>query len=73
VDVTISLDDETERWVRGEAARRGESVSAFVDRIVRDALGEGRDYASAMRRYRSRPAQTLSTGRYPNRDELYNR
>jgi hypothetical protein len=74
MDITVALDDETERWVRREAERRGESLSTFVGGIVREALSEGHDYVAAMHRYRSRPTMDLSSGApYPSRDELHDR
>jgi len=73
MDVTIPLDEETERWVREEAARGGVSVSAFVARIVREALTDVQDYEAAFQRYRARSARSLSSGPHPTRDELYDR
>lgn len=74
-NVTITLDEETARWARIEAARQDTSVSRLLGDILRERM-EGRDaYTVARERYFSqeprihrRPDQPL-----PTRDELHDR
>lgn len=74
-NVTVTLDEETVRWARLEAARRDTSVSKLLGELLRDRMKEDADYASAMARYLSqapgghrRQGSTL-----PSRDELHDR
>jgi hypothetical protein len=74
-NVTITLDEETARWARIEAARQDTSVSRLLGDILRERM-ESRDaYSAARERYFSqeprihrRPDQLL-----PTRDELHER
>jgi hypothetical protein len=73
-NVTVTLDEETARWARLEAARRDVSVS----RLIRELLGERMvgqaAYEAAMHRYLAGRARPLKhAGRYPTRDELHDR
>jgi len=74
-NVTITLDPETARWARMEAARRNTSVS----RLVGEMLAEYRQRESridhAAQRFFSRPAARISdqSETYPDRESLYDR
>jgi hypothetical protein len=46
-NVTVTLDDETVRWVRIEAARRDESVSSLLRNLLREHMGGRAAQASA--------------------------
>jgi hypothetical protein len=74
-NVTITLDEETARWARVEAARKDLSLSKFVASLLRERMNKEDAYDAAMRDYLSRDAFPL--GRpgqpYPKRDELYDR
>jgi hypothetical protein len=74
-NVTISMDEETARWARLEAARRGVSVSRLVGEMLRERRRLAAGYAAAAERFFERgPASLKSAGqRYPTRDELYDR
>jgi hypothetical protein len=73
-NVTVTLDEETARWARIEAARLEMSVSSFIRNLLRERMGGQAAYAGAMNRYLSRPGLDLSGGRsYPSRDELHDR
>lgn len=74
-NVTISLDDETARWARIEAAKNDKSVSRFVAELLRRHMGEDDVYSRARRSFESRPARKLSRkgSRYPTRDEVHTR
>ncbi len=73
-NVTVTLDEETARWARIEAARREMSVSGFIRQLLRERMGGQAAYAGAMSRYLSRAGSNLSSGRpYPAREELHER
>jgi hypothetical protein len=74
-NVTITLDEETARWARLEAARRDTSVSSLIGELLREHLDRAREYEAAMANYRSRePAALRVAGaRYPTREELHDR
>lgn len=74
-NVTITLDEETARWARVEAARNDTSVSRFVGEVLRERMNAGADYEAARRRFMDRdPYLEAVTGRtLPSRDELHER
>lgn len=73
-NVTITLDDETARWARVEAARRDTSVSQLVGDMLHEHMERELAYESASRAYFSVHPQHLKTdGRYPSRDTLHER
>jgi hypothetical protein len=73
-NVTVTLDDETARWARLEAARRDISVSSLIRHLLMEEMGGQVAFEGAMNRYLARPAAQLSGGRkYPSRDELHER
>ena len=73
--MTVSLDEETARWARVEAARSDTSLSRFVDGILRQQMAATTDYERARRSYLSRkPVPLGATGQpYPERGELHDR
>jgi hypothetical protein len=74
-NVTITLDEETARWARLEAARRDTSVSRLVGELLRDHMQAEAGYEAAMAAYLARPATRLRDrpSPYPRRDELHDR
>ena len=74
-NVTITLDEETARRARVEAARRDTSVSAMIADMLRDRMLGADDYEDARRRYFSqKPRVHRRPGeRNPTRDELHER
>jgi len=74
-NVTITLDEETARWARIEAARRDTSVSQMVAQMLRERMLGGDDYEAAWRRYFSQQARVHRKPgqRYPSRGELHER
>lgn len=74
-NVTISLDDETARWARIEAARQDTSVSKMVASMLREKMDRQDAYERAKRSYFSRKPVPMSKpgDRYPTREELYER
>jgi plasmid stability protein len=73
-NVTLTLDEETARWARVEAARRDISVSRLLREILEAAKSSYESYPAAMGRYQARPAvQLKAKGGYPSREELHAR
>jgi ribosome biogenesis SPOUT family RNA methylase Rps3 len=73
-NVTITLDEETARWARLEAARRDTSVSRLVGELLRDHMRRERNYDEAMERYlEAAPRQLKREGGYPPREEVHRR
>ena len=73
-NVTVTLDEETARWARIEAARRDISVSKLIRSLLEESRRGDHAYEVAMREYLSRPAQPISAGGgYPTRDETHDR
>ena len=73
--MTVSLDEETARWARVEAARRDMSVSSLLAELLSEKRRADEGYAAAMSAFLGRPAVTLRKRRvrYPSRDEVHDR
>ena len=72
-NVTVTLDEETARWARIEAARQEMSVSSYIRLLLRERMGGQASYEGAMQRYLSRAPWIASEGPYPTREELHDR
>ncbi|QKK02935.1 MAG: hypothetical protein HND55_09940 [Pseudomonadota bacterium] len=74
-NVTITLDPETARWARMEAARRNTSVSRLVGEMLAEyRQRESRLDAAADRFFsRQRSPLTKPGKAYPTRESLYDR
>lgn len=73
-NVTITLDEETARWARVEAAKRDTSMSDFVGSLLRARMQDERNYDEAMRAYLAASPQKLKRGgAYPKRGEVHER
>ena len=74
-NITIGLDEETARWVRVEAARRDESVSAYLGDVLLREREKDESYAREMDQFLSRPPRLLiPEGKaLPSREELHDR
>lgn len=73
-NVTVTLDPETARWARIEAARRDTSLSEFLGSLLREHMSREQAYAGAMRDFLSRSPKALKrSGAYPARQELHER
>jgi hypothetical protein len=74
-NVTITMDEETARWARVEAARRDSSVSRFVGEVLRERMKDSEEYEAARARYFSQePGVHRGKGQpLPRREELYDR
>jgi hypothetical protein len=71
-NVTVTLDAETARWARVEAAQREMSVSAFLRELLRERMTAQAAYSHAMDRYLARRGQRLGGSRTP-RQEIHDR
>ena len=71
-NVTVTLDEETARWARIEAARRDVSVSSLLRDLLHDHMRSRESYAGAKERYLSREPRKLG-GLRPSREELHDR
>jgi hypothetical protein len=73
--VTVSLDEETARWARVEAARRDMSVSKLLAEVLREKMRAEEGYEAAMSAYLAQSPQALRKrrSRYPSRDEVHDR
>lgn len=74
-NVTITLDEETARWLRIEAAERNTSVSRLVGAMLRERMTANQAYETAMREYLERRPRKLraAAGRLPRREDLHDR
>lgn len=72
-NLTITVEEETARWVRIEAAKQETSVSRLVGRILEERRSNGDEYQKAMRRALSRKPYLKSGARYPTREEIHER
>lgn len=74
-NVTITLDEETARWARIEAARQGTSVSRLLGEILRERRAHLAEYEAASDRFLRRKAVMLKRPgeRYPAREALHDR
>ena len=74
-NVTVTLDPETARWARIEAARRDTSVSRLLGDILRERMANEQAYDTAMHRYLGQsPAVHRRSGEaYPSREALHER
>ena len=75
-NVTISLDEETARWARVNAAKKNISLSRYVGELLYEHMHHSREYEAAMQRYLSRGPFKQLTGppqRYATREELHER
>jgi len=73
-NVTITLDEETARWARVEAAQREVSVSRLIRDLLHEHMHSQAGYEDAKRRYLARaPSVVKHAGGYPTREELHDR
>lgn len=73
--MTVSLDEETARWARIEAARQDTSLSRFVGMVLRERMAGFGDYEQARGSFLSRTPTPLRDAdqAIPTRDEVHRR
>ncbi|MFN6961868.1 MAG: hypothetical protein ACK4N6_06455 [Rhodocyclaceae bacterium] len=79
-NLTITTDEETLRWARIEAAKRGTSVSKLVGEMLTEQRKRSEEYQRALAEYLATPPWPLpaesprADGRlWPTREEIYDR
>lgn len=79
-NLTITTDEETLRWARIEAAKRGTSVSKLVGEMLAERRKKHDDYERALAEYLATPPWPLPAeparpdGRlWPTREEIHDR
>jgi hypothetical protein len=74
-NVTVSLDEETARWARVEAARRDTSVSRLLGDLLRERMHRVGEYEASMKEFLARRPVPLKgrRSRYPQREDLHDR
>lgn len=72
-NITITLEESVARWARIEAARQDTSVSRLLANILKERMREKNSYEKSMRRFLARKPFPTTDGRYPTREEVYER
>jgi hypothetical protein len=72
-NVTITLEEPVALWARLEAARQDTSVSQLLAGILKERMREKDSYEKSMRRFLARKPFLKTDGKYPKREEIYNR
>lgn len=74
-NVTVTLDPETARWARVEAARQGTSVSRMLGEMLEEKMKGEEAYRLAMDRFFAQKpgAHSRAGHRLPSREELHDR
>ncbi len=73
-NVTITLEEEVADWARVLAAKNKSSVSRLVGELLKRMMHDESEYQTAMNQFLSRPPVALTkSGKYPSREELYDR
>jgi hypothetical protein len=74
-NVTVTMDEDTARWVRIEAAQRGTSVSRLIGELLQQQRLRNSEYRAARESYRGRKAVPLkpTDENYPDRESLHDR
>ena len=75
--VTVALDEAVVKWLRREATRQNKSLSSVAAEIIGDFMrwqaADEDSYDSAMRRSLARKPFLKTDGKYPTREEIYDR
>lgn len=74
-NVTVTLDEETARWVRVEAAKQDTSVSNFLGEVLAERRRRAEGYQAARASFMGRRPRPLRKpgDRLPTRDEIHER
>ena len=75
-NITVTLDPQTAKWLRMQAAEKEMSVSRFVSEVLREKMKQPIEYERAMRRFMSQNPFDLTGGSgeaLPSRDEIHDR
>lgn len=74
-NVTVSMDEDTARWVRVEAAKRDISVSQFLGEVLEERRRRAEGYEAARTRFMAREARPIRRAgdALPSRSDLHER
>lgn len=74
-NLTITLREDVELWLRDKAAKDGLSVSSWVGKLLEGMKNREDEYEIAMERFLSRKPRKLKwvDDRKPSREELHER
>jgi len=74
-NITITLDEETARWARIQAARQNTSVSRMLGKLLEEMREREHQRETAAERFLTRTARPLqdTDAPYPDRESLYDR
>lgn len=74
-NVTVSMDEDTARWVRVEAAKRDISVSQFLGDVLAERQRRAEGYEAARARFMTREPRALRRvgDPLPSRADLHER
>jgi hypothetical protein len=72
-NVTITMEEDVARWARIEAARQDTSVSQLLAEILKERMQREDSYEKSMRSALARKPFSATDGRYPTREEIYDR
>lgn len=74
-NVTITLDAQTAKWLRSQAAEKEMSVSRFVSELLHEKMKQPLEYERALRRFLvQKPFEMAQSGETrPTRDEVHDR
>ena len=73
-NVTITLEEDVARWARIRAAKENTSVSRLLGEVLKQLMQREDGYKTAMKDYLSGVSVPLKeSGKYPRREELYDR
>ena len=74
-NVTITLPEDTARWLRIKAAEDDRSVSRWIGELLERMRRQQDEYEVAMQRYLAMKPRKIEWpgGRRPTREELYDR
>lgn len=74
-NVTVTLDEDTARWVRVEAAKQDMSVSQYLREMLSDHRSRSAGYDASHRLFMAREPRPLRTVGHPlpTRDEVHAR
>lgn len=72
-NVTITLHEDVADWLKLEAAKAGQSMSAFVSDMLENRMGRGPEAIAALEKFLSGPGFPGISANWPKRDEIYDR
>jgi hypothetical protein len=73
-NVTVTVDEDTLRWARRQAAEKSTSVSKLIGRMLEDEMRRTDEYWKAYERLKKiKPIPGVDASKRLKRDEVYDR